>query len=90
MRVCADPDNLPMHAKVMVVQHAGVKTAWFGSFNFNRNSRWRNSEVLVRTRDTALADQLEAWTHFIHGRATQERIAAAAARETRLRALRED
>ncbi|WP_294395534.1 phospholipase D-like domain-containing protein [uncultured Sphingomonas sp.] len=52
------PDHLPMHAKFIVIEQAGRRTSYFGSLNYNRNSRWLNDEVLVRSGDQALARTL--------------------------------
>jgi hypothetical protein len=72
-----DPDDLPMHAKILVVSHKGVRTAWFGSYNFNFQSRFLNDEVLVRSTDAHLVDQLEARVEAIFKEAAGRRIAAA-------------
>jgi hypothetical protein len=52
------PDQLPMHAKFIVTQSGGWLTTYLGSLNYNRNSRWLNDEVLVRTADPRLARTL--------------------------------
>lgn len=41
------PQQLPLHAKFLIVERNGVRQAWFGSFNFNPRSRWLNHEVLL-------------------------------------------
>jgi hypothetical protein len=48
------PDRLPMHAKFLVIDG----TAWFGSFNFNRRSRWVNREILLASRRAAIVGPL--------------------------------
>lgn len=53
-------EGLPMHAKFFVVAQGGHSESWFGSLNYNRNSRWLNDEVLVRSGDPALAKLLVA------------------------------
>jgi hypothetical protein len=49
------PDKLPMHAKFMVIERDGRWTSYFGSLNFNRNSRLLNDELLVRSSNPQLA-----------------------------------
>lgn len=44
-----DPNDLPMHAKFILLERAGAVEAWLGSYNFNPRSRWLNSEVVMRT-----------------------------------------
>lgn len=53
------PDELPLHLKFLIVESGGKRRAWFGSFNFNRRSYWRNYEILVGTRDPAIIDALD-------------------------------
>ena len=50
----------PMHAKFFLIQRGGRDEAWFGSLNFNRNSRLLNDEVLVRSADPRLFAMLLA------------------------------
>lgn len=52
------PDDLPMHAKFLLVDRAGERSAWLGSHNFNKKSRRKNAELLVRTTDEAVIDAL--------------------------------
>ena len=52
--------GVPMHAKFVIVEQAGKKSAWFGSFNFNRGSQWMNQEVLIRSEDPTVVDALES------------------------------
>ncbi len=54
------PEGLPMHAKFLIVEQAGAAAAWLGSYNYNRRSRLRNAEVLLRTRDAATVAALRA------------------------------
>lgn len=54
------PEGLPLHAKFVIVEHAGQARAWFGSFNFNPRSRWLNHEVLLASDDPALVAALNA------------------------------
>lgn len=56
----SEPNNLPMHAKFLLAESSKDRTAWFGSFNFNKRSLRRNHELLVRSRDLALFDALAA------------------------------
>lgn len=52
------PDDLPMHAKFLLVDHAGESSAWLGSHNFNPKSQTRNAELLVRTADASVISAL--------------------------------
>lgn len=52
--------GLPMHAKFVVMHTQGQFVSYFGSLNYNRNSRWLNDELLVRTTDARLARALLA------------------------------
>lgn len=52
------PDALPLHAKFLLVDGPGGRTAWFGSFNYNPRSRYLNHELLVRSSDPTLWDGL--------------------------------
>ncbi|WP_420142190.1 phospholipase D-like domain-containing protein [Sphingomonas sp.] len=60
VRRYAHPDGLPMHAKFLVLTRNGQTTSYVGSLNYNRNSRWLNDEVLMRSGDAALARALIA------------------------------
>jgi hypothetical protein len=53
------PDNLPMHAKFLLIERSGNRVAWVGSYNFNKKSRKHNAEVLLRTDDLAVFESLE-------------------------------
>jgi hypothetical protein len=53
------PDDLPMHAKFLLIERAGECQAWLGSYNFNKKSRRRNAEILLRTDDPTVVAQLE-------------------------------
>jgi hypothetical protein len=53
------PDELPLHLKFLIVEQAGVRHAWFGSFNFNRRSYRHNYEILVGSRDLKIIDAFE-------------------------------
>ena len=54
------PDDLPMHAKFLLIERAGERHAWLGSYNFNKKSRRRNAEILLRTDDPSVVAQLDA------------------------------
>ena len=54
-----------MHAKFLLPRRAGRESAWLGSYNFNRHSRWSNSEVHCRTADhetIAAQPDCDCWT----------------------------
>jgi hypothetical protein len=67
----AHPDDLPMHAKFLLIDHSGQRSAWLGSHNFNKKSLKKNAELLLRTVDPDVIAALDA--RF-------DRIAAMAAR----------
>ncbi|WP_260599592.1 phospholipase D-like domain-containing protein [Sphingomonas endolithica] len=48
-------DGLPMHDKIFVIERRDHWISYFGSLNFNRNSRFLNDEVLVRSTNAPLA-----------------------------------
>lgn len=50
------PEGLPLHAKVLLIEEPGSRTAYFGSFNYNPRSRYLNHEVLLATRHPVLFD----------------------------------
>ncbi|MET0375778.1 MAG: phospholipase D-like domain-containing protein [Rhizorhabdus sp.] len=52
------PDRLPMHAKFIVMETEGHMVSWFGSLNYNRNSRLLNDELLVRSANAETATVL--------------------------------
>lgn len=58
IRRIVDSQGLPMHAKFLLLRRAGAEWAWLGSYNFNRHSRWSNSEVLCRTEDAGTVAEL--------------------------------
>lgn len=58
IRRIAHPDDLPMHAKFLLVERSKQTTAWLGSYNFNEKSRLRNAEVLLSTRDPQVIQAL--------------------------------
>lgn len=53
------PDEFPMHAKFLLVDHRGERSAWLGSHNFNKKSLRRNAEILLRTTDATVISALE-------------------------------
>lgn len=63
----ARPDGVPLHAKILLVETPDERSAWFGSFNYNRRSRYFNHELLVRSRDPALYDRFAARLDEIEG-----------------------
>ena len=48
------PAALPMHAKFFLLQRGDERVSYFGSLNFNQNSRLLNEEVLIRSTDPGL------------------------------------
>ena len=52
------PMGYPMHDKFFVIENDDRWVSYFGSLNFNRNSRLLNDEVLVRSTNRALARAL--------------------------------
>jgi len=58
-RYC-DPEGLPMHAKFVVIDDGGDRSAWFGSLNYTVTSRYLNKEILARSTDAAVVGDLEA------------------------------
>jgi phosphatidylserine/phosphatidylglycerophosphate/cardiolipin synthase-like enzyme len=52
-----EPGGLPMHWKLLLVEHAGARHTALGSFNWTENSlRW-NREIVALTRDPALFER---------------------------------
>ncbi len=58
-RYC-DVEGLPMHAKFVVIDDGGQRSAWFGSFNYTTTSRYLNKEVLARSTNSEVVDNLES------------------------------
>ena len=52
-------DDLPMHAKFILIDQKAARTAWLGSYNFNKKSRRHNAEVLLSTDDPTVTASLE-------------------------------
>lgn len=53
-------DGLPMHAKFILLERGGERSAWFGSLNFNDQSRLLNTEILARSTDERVVSDLGA------------------------------
>lgn len=53
------PEDLPMHAKFLLIDRGGERSAWLGSHNFNKKSRRRNAELLLRTDDADVCAALD-------------------------------
>ena len=70
-RYC-DVEGLPMHAKFVVIDDGGQRSAWFGSFNYTITSRYLNQEVLARSTNALVIDDLEARFRTISGIAEQQ------------------
>ena len=77
-RYC-DVEGLPMHAKFVVIDDGGQRSAWFGSFNYTITSRYLNQEVLARSTNVEVIDDLEARFRTISSIAEQQ---ASECRET--------
>ena len=57
-RYCT-PDGLPMHAKFVLMDRGGERSAWFGSLNYTIKSRLLNAEILARSTDPTVVGDLE-------------------------------
>jgi hypothetical protein len=55
----AHRNDLPMHAKFLLIERGKERVAWLGSYNFNKMSRLKNAEILVRTDDPSVFASLE-------------------------------
>lgn len=60
VRAYRRPDDLPMHAKFLLLESPAWSQALFGSFNMNLGSRLLNHEVLALSQDAALIRALRA------------------------------
>jgi phosphatidylserine/phosphatidylglycerophosphate/cardiolipin synthase-like enzyme len=58
IRRVAHAEDLPMHAKFILITSRRKTTAWLGSYNFNDKSRLHNAELLMSTTDPAVVDSL--------------------------------
>lgn len=55
-----DENDLPMHAKFILLTDHGRTTAWLGSYNFNDKSRLLNAELLLATTDQSVIESLSS------------------------------
>jgi len=53
------PEGLPMHAKFVLIEERGERSAWLGSHNFNKKSLRLNAELLLRTEDEGVVGALQ-------------------------------
>lgn len=60
-----------MHAKFVVIDDGGQRSAWFGSLNYNVTSRFLNQEVLARSTDPRLVGDLDSGFQVISDEAEQ-------------------
>ena len=70
------PEGLPLHAKFLLIDEPGKRTAYFGSLNYNPRSRWLNRELLMASSDEAIVDGLA--TRFAQIRAEAISLSASA------------
>ena len=70
-RYC-DAEGLPMHAKFVVIDDGGQRSAWFGSFNYTMTSRYLNQEVLARSTNAQVVNDLAARFRVISDEAEQQ------------------
>lgn len=70
-RYC-DPEGLPMHAKFVVIDDGGRRSVWFGSLNYTVTSRFLNQEILARSTNEQVIEDLEARFQVIQGEAEQQ------------------
>jgi len=70
-RYCT-PDSLPMHAKFVLIDRNGHRSAWFGSLNYTLGSRLLNKEILARSTDDTVVNDLGARFHAIAGAADRQ------------------
>lgn len=70
-RYC-DADGLPMHAKFVVIDHGGQRSAWFGSLNYTVTSRYLNQEVLARSTNPQVIDDLKTRFRTISAEADRQ------------------
>jgi hypothetical protein len=52
------PEDLPMHAKFLLIERGGSISAWLGSHNFNAKSEKKNAELLLKTSDASVIPAL--------------------------------
>ena len=70
-RYC-DAGDLPMHAKFVLIDDGGRRSAWFGSFNYTITSRYLNQEVLARSTNARVIDDLEARFQILSDKAARQ------------------
>lgn len=80
-RYC-DPEGLPMHAKFVVIDDGGERSAWFGSLNYTVTSRFLNKEILARSTDERIVEGLEARFQVIAEEAESQAGACDSPRQT--------
>jgi phosphatidylserine/phosphatidylglycerophosphate/cardiolipin synthase-like enzyme len=73
-RYC-EPRGLPMHAKFIVIEREGRRTAWFGSLNYNLSSELLNHEVAARSSEPRLIAALQSRFRLIAREAHQHAVA---------------
>ena len=61
-----------MHAKFVVIDDGGQRSAWFGSFNYTMTSRYLNQEVLARSTNAQVVNDLAARFRVISDEAEQK------------------
>ena len=61
-----------MHAKFVLIDDGGQRSAWFGSFNYTATSRYLNQEVLARSTNAQVIDDLEARFQILSDEAAQQ------------------
>ena len=84
-RYC-DAEGLPMHAKFVVIDDGGQRSAWFGSFNYTTTSRYLNQEVLARSTNAQVVNDLAARFRVISDEAEQKADACGGQRPAALAA----
>ena len=52
------PEAFPLHAKFLLIDGRGSRTAYFGSFNYNSRSRYLNNEVLLASSHETICSGL--------------------------------
>lgn len=78
-RYC-DAEGLPMHAKFVIIDDGGHRSAWFGSLNYTVTSRYLNKEILARSTDAVVVGDLEARFKTIAKTAEDQAAACGAGR----------
>jgi phosphatidylserine/phosphatidylglycerophosphate/cardiolipin synthase-like enzyme len=70
-RLSGPAADLPMHAKLMLIEDGQTREAYFGSANWSGRSLRSNFELLVRSRDAALFECLARFWERIEGYARE-------------------